>query len=61
MFLDRSYRMHPDLTARVSDLAYEGRLEAADGRERVALLGEGPLSGRGLRVVPVEHSVTCAE
>ena len=50
VFLDRSYRMHPELTAFVSDLAYEGRLEAADGRERVAVLGEGPLSGSGLRV-----------
>ena len=53
VFLDRSYRMHPDLTAFVSDLAYEGRLEAAPGRERVAVLGEGPLSGSGLRVHPV--------
>src|SRR3712207_9142617 len=43
VFLDRSYRMHPELTAFVSDLAYEGRLEAAGGRERVAVLGGGPL------------------
>ena len=27
VFLDRSYRMHPDLTAFLSDLAYEGRLD----------------------------------
>ncbi len=46
VFLDRSYRMHPDLTAFVSELAYEGRLRSADGRERVAVLGEGPLSGQ---------------
>ncbi|UOY01868.1 TM0106 family RecB-like putative nuclease [Blastococcus sp. PRF04-17] len=61
VFLDRSYRMHPDLTAFVSDLAYEGRLEAAQGRERVAVLGEGPLSGSGLRVVPVEHAMTARD
>jgi predicted RecB family nuclease len=61
VFLDRSYRMHPDLTAFVSDLAYEGRLRSADGRERVAVLGEGPLSGSGLRVVPVRHELTAAD
>ena len=61
VFLDRSYRMHPDLTAFVSDLAYEGRLEAAPGRERVAVLGEGPLSGSGLRVHPVRHVLTAAD
>src|SRR3954447_17155019 len=61
VFLDRSYRMHPDLTAFVSDLAYEGRLEAADGRERVAVLGEGPLRGSGLRVHPVHHVLTAAD
>jgi RecA/RadA recombinase len=61
VFLDRSYRMHPDLTAFVSDLAYEGRLEAAPGRERVAVLGEGQVSGSGLRVHPVRHILTAAD
>jgi predicted RecB family nuclease len=61
VFLDRSYRMHPDLTAFVSELAYEGRLEPAPGRERVAVLGEGPLSGSGLRVHQVRHEMTAAD
>jgi predicted RecB family nuclease len=61
VFLDRSYRMHPDLTSFVSELAYEGRLEAADGRKRVTVLGEGPLSGSGLRVHPVRHELTAAD
>jgi uncharacterized protein len=61
VFLDRSYRMHPDLTAFVSDLAYEGRLRSADGRERVAVLGDGPLSGSGLRVRSVQHSAVCSD
>lgn len=61
VFLDQSYRMHPDLTAFVSELAYEGRLRSADGRERVAVLGEGPLAGSGLRVLPVAHERTCAD
>ncbi|TFV82795.1 TM0106 family RecB-like putative nuclease [Blastococcus sp. CT_GayMR20] len=61
VFLDRSYRMHPDLTAFVSGLAYDGRLEAAPGRERVAVLGEGELSGSGLRVHQVRHIRTAAD
>jgi superfamily I DNA and/or RNA helicase len=61
VFLDRSYRMHPDLTAFVSDLAYEGRLRSADGRARVAVLGEGGLAGSGLRVRLVEHELACAD
>ena len=47
--------MHPSLTAFVSELAYEGRLESAPGRERLAVDAPGALSGDGLRWVPVEH------
>src|SRR4051794_17663639 len=52
VFLDRTYRMHPRLTAFVSDLAYEGRLESAPGRERIAV--DGWASGLAVRFV--EHA-----
>lgn len=55
VFLDRTHRMHPSLTAFVSELAYEGRLESAPGRELLAVDAPGALSGDGLRWVPVEH------
>jgi uncharacterized protein len=55
VFLDRTHRMHPSLTAFVSELAYEGRLESAPGRERLSVEAPGALSGDGLRWVPVEH------
>ena len=61
VFLDRTYRMHPALTAFVSDLAYEGRLESAAGRERIAV--DGWTSG--LAVHFVEHTrpstASCAD
>ncbi len=57
IFLDRTHRMHPSLTAFVSDLAYEGRLESAPGRERLGVDAPGALSGDGLRWVAVEHPV----
>jgi len=52
VFLDRTYRMHPALTAFVSDLAYEGRLESASGREWIAV--DGWASGLAVRFV--EHT-----
>jgi predicted RecB family nuclease len=50
-FLDKSYRMHPAVTGRVSDLAYEGQLRShpsASGRHL-----EG--TAAGVHAVPVEH------
>ena len=61
VFLGRTYRMHPEVTAFVSELSYEGRLESAAGRERQAISGEGLLSGAGLRWVPVAHEGRSAE
>ena len=52
VFLGTTFRMHPDVTAFVSELSYEGRLDSAPGRERQAISGEGPLSGAGLRWAP---------
>ena len=55
VFLDRTYRMHPDITRFVSDLSYASRLESVPGLERQAIESTGGLSGSGLRWVPVEH------
>jgi uncharacterized protein len=61
VFLDRTFRMHPSLTAFVSELAYEGRLESAPGREQLAIEAPGRLSGDGLRWVPVEHTIVAEQ
>ena len=55
IFLDTSWRMHPDIASFISDLSYEGRLESAPGRERQEVRSSGVLNGSGIRVVPVEH------
>jgi predicted RecB family nuclease len=55
VFLDRTHRMHPDVCAFVSAIAYDGRLQAVPGCER-QVIDDGPLlSGAGLRWVPVTH------
>jgi uncharacterized protein len=61
VFLDRSWRMHPAITAFVSELAYEGRLAAGPGREKQEVRGAGPVTGSGVRVVPVPHTGNAAK
>jgi uncharacterized protein len=60
IFLDLTYRMHPDITEFVSEMSYDGRLVSAPGRERHAIVGDGELSGSGLRFVTVGHSANAA-
>ncbi|HET9059997.1 MAG TPA: TM0106 family RecB-like putative nuclease [Acidimicrobiales bacterium] len=55
VFLDRTWRMHPDLAQTVSELMYEGRLEAVPGTEAQRVEAAAPLSGSGVRWVPVPH------
>jgi uncharacterized protein len=61
VFLDTSWRMHPAITAFVSDLAYDGRLASAPGRERQEVRADGPVSGSGIRVVGVPHTGNAAK
>ncbi|MDD9995033.1 MAG: TM0106 family RecB-like putative nuclease [Dehalococcoidia bacterium] len=55
LFLDGSWRLHPDISAYTSEVFYEGRLHSHPGRDQLALTGVPPLSGAGIRFVPVPH------
>lgn len=55
VFLEETWRLHPDVCDCVSELMYDGRLRSAPGRERQRVDAEGALSGTGLRWLPVEH------
>ncbi len=55
VFLDRSYRMHPDVCSFVSELAYDGRLRSVDACAGIDLEASGTLNGTGVRWVPVDH------
>ncbi|MBB2987103.1 uncharacterized protein FHW14_002268 [Terracoccus luteus] len=61
VFLDVTHRMHPDLTAFVSELAYEDRLHAAPGRDRQRVDAPGPVTGHGLFWMPVTSRVERAQ
>ena len=56
IFLDYSHRMHPEICAYVSEVFYDNRLEPFPDCERQVIGGIGPLSGSGLRWLPIEHS-----
>ncbi len=61
LFLDATYRMHPDVCEFVSELAYEGRLHSVPGTEHQSIATPdrgaplGVVSGSGVRWIPVEH------
>ncbi|HYO85614.1 MAG TPA: TM0106 family RecB-like putative nuclease [Dermatophilaceae bacterium] len=61
IFLDRTWRMHPQITRFVSDLSYEGRLTSAAGRARQGIQAPGLLTGSGLRWVPIPHTGNVAD
>jgi predicted RecB family nuclease len=54
VFLDRTWRMHPEICGFASRTMYDGRLEAVDGCELQRVDSPG-LSGAGLRVLGVDH------
>jgi uncharacterized protein len=53
LFLEKTFRMHPALTAYVSDAFYDGRLESQEGRHLQVVEG-GATPGIHLKAVPHE-------
>jgi predicted RecB family nuclease len=54
VFLDRTWRMHPDICRFVSSTMYDGRLKPIDDLDRQRIDSVG-LSGSGLRLLEVDH------
>ena len=61
LFLDGSWRLHPRISSYTSEIFYEGRLHSYPGRESLDLAGVPPLSGTGIRFLPVPHSGRSSE
>ena len=60
VFLDRTWRMHPEITKFVSITSYDDRLESHPGTERQVIVGDGCWTGSGLRMVPVPHTANAS-
>jgi uncharacterized protein len=55
LFLETTWRLHPDLCAYTSEVFYEGRLDPEPHLIAQELRGPPPTSGTGPRLVPVDH------
>lgn len=56
LFLEQTWRLHPDVTAFISELFYEGKLTSEASCLRQKTEGQTPISGTGLRYKPVWHA-----
>ncbi len=58
IFLERTYRIHPDVCLPLSEVVYEGKLQAAqhNNRQKITIPDRRFISqSHGILVVPVEH------
>ena len=55
LFLEETWRLHPDVCAFTSEMFYESRLRPHQGLERQRLKSKGRLNGTGLRFLAVRH------
>jgi len=55
LFLEQTWRLHPDICQFTSEIFYEGKLQARPDLARQRLLASGKLGGTGLRLLPVPH------
>jgi uncharacterized protein len=55
LFLEETWRLHPDICAFTSELFYEGRLHSRPGLERQEIKSGSCVKGSGLRYLPVSH------
>ena len=55
LFLDVTWRLHPDISGFTSELFYEGKLESKEETAGQRVNASGIAGGTGLRFVPVEH------
>src|SRR5688500_12174521 len=56
LFLEGTWRLHPEICDYTSEVFYEGKLTSEPGRKRQRVIGAGALDGFGLRFLPVAHA-----
>ncbi|WP_028145944.1 AAA domain-containing protein [Bradyrhizobium japonicum] len=55
LFLEETWRLHPDICAFTSELFYEGRLRSRAGLERQEIRSSSRVNGAGIRYLAVQH------
>lgn len=61
LFLDDTWRLHPDVCAFTSEAFYENRLRPERSMQRQRLFGVAPADGTGVRWMPVPHDGDATE
>jgi predicted RecB family nuclease len=56
LFLEHTWRLHPDVTRFTSEAFYEGKLESRANLSNQALRGPEPMRGAGVRLIPAYHT-----
>jgi uncharacterized protein len=56
LFLEETWRLHPDICAFTSELFYEGRLRSRPGLQLQTVRSSSRVRGTGLRYLPVRHA-----
>ncbi len=56
LFLEQTWRLHPDICAFTSEMFYEGRLLSRPGLEKQRIVSRCPVQGSGLRFLGVAHT-----
>ena len=55
LFLEETWRLHPAVCDFTSEVFYQGKLKSRGGMEIQELSSDSPVSGTGLRLMPVHH------
>ena len=55
LFLEETWRLHPEICTFTSELFYEGRLRSRPGLERQTIRSSGRIIGSGVRFLPIFH------
>ena len=56
LFLEHTWRLHPEVTAFTSEAFYERKLESRPDLSTQRLLGPEPMRGAGLRLIQADHT-----
>ena len=56
VFLDKTWRMHPEICSYISEMFYENRLEPMPGNSKQKLIGSTRYSKPGIYIEPVSHA-----
>ena len=56
LFLEQTWRLHPEICAFNSELFYDDKLHAKDSCAQQRIISDGPISGSGLRYLPLLHN-----